>query len=114
MNRWAAKTLIIEISHEVIMETDYWRVYYDEKVAERSDEIREEIELHSTGVDIHVDVYSNPNSNAPVVIFNHGAAGYCRLFVQLALLLYERGYTVVLPDQRGCSGLLTVVCQDLQ
>lgn len=83
------------------MDADYWRVYYDEKVAERSDKIREEIELHSTGVNIHVDVYSNPNSNAPVVIFNHGAAGYCRLFVQFALLFYKRGYTVVLPDQRG-------------
>lgn len=83
------------------MDTNYWRVYYDEKVAERSDDIREEIELHSTGVNIHVDVYSNPNSNAPVVIFNHGAAGYCRLFVPLALLLNGRGYTVVVPDQRG-------------
>ncbi|MBN1887927.1 MAG: alpha/beta fold hydrolase, partial [Thermoflexales bacterium] len=31
----------------------------------------------------------------------HGAAGYCRLFVALALSFYERGYTVVLPDQRG-------------
>lgn len=83
------------------MKADYWHVYYDEKVAERSDKIREEIEITSTGVNIHIDVYSNPNSNAPVVILNHGAAGYCRLFVPLALSLYERGYTVVLPDQRG-------------
>lgn len=83
------------------MDTDYWRLYYDEKVVERSDEIREEIEFQSTGVNIHVDVYANPDSNAPVVIFNHGAAGYCRLFVLLALLFYECGYTVVLPDQRG-------------
>lgn len=83
------------------MKTDYWRIYYDEKVVERSAKIREEIEITSAGVNIHIDVYSNPNSNAPVVIFNHGAAGYCRLFVPLALSFYERGYTVVLPDQRG-------------
>jgi alpha-beta hydrolase superfamily lysophospholipase len=83
------------------MQTEYWRIYYDEMVAEQSDKIREEIEIVSTGVKIHIDVYTNPNSNAPVVIFNHGAAGYCRLFVSLALSFYERGYTVVLPDQRG-------------
>jgi alpha-beta hydrolase superfamily lysophospholipase len=88
------------------MKTDYWRIYYDGKVAERSDKIREENKIQSTGVDIHVDVYANPNSNAPVIIFNHGAAGYCRLFVPLALSFYERGYSVVLPDQigQGLSG----------
>lgn len=83
------------------MKTDYWRIYYDEEVAERSDKIREEFEIHSTGVNIHIDLYPNPNPNAPVVIFNHGAAGYCRLFVRIALSFYERGYTVILPDQRG-------------
>ncbi|MDZ4165265.1 MAG: alpha/beta fold hydrolase [Smithellaceae bacterium] len=83
------------------MQTDYWRIYYEGMVAERSDKIREEIEIQSTGVNIHLDVYQNPDSDAPVVIFNHGAAGYCRLFVPLALSFYERGYTVVLPDQRG-------------
>ena len=32
---------------------------------------------------------------------NHGAAGYCRIFVELALALFDRGFTVVLPDQKG-------------
>ena len=36
-----------------------------------------------------------------MLIFNHGAAGYCRLFAALALAYYDRGYTVILPDQRG-------------
>ncbi|MBI5118137.1 alpha/beta fold hydrolase [Candidatus Poribacteria bacterium] len=83
------------------MKTDYWRVYYHKEVAERSDRIREEHTIQSTGVDIHIDVYPHRKSDAPVVIFNHGAAGYCRLFVQLALSFNEHGYTVVLPDQRG-------------
>jgi alpha-beta hydrolase superfamily lysophospholipase len=83
------------------MKTEYWRIYYDEALVEKSEMIREEFEITSTGVNIHVDVYPNPDPKAPVLIFNHGAAGYCRLFVQLALSFYERGYTVVLPDQRG-------------
>jgi alpha-beta hydrolase superfamily lysophospholipase len=83
------------------LKTDYWRVYYDDEVAERSDRIREAHRIRSTGVDVHIDVYPNPNPGAPVVIFNHGAAGYCRLFAQLSLSFHERGYTVVLPDQRG-------------
>jgi alpha-beta hydrolase superfamily lysophospholipase len=83
------------------MKSNYWHVYYAQNVVEYSEKLREEFEIRSTGVNIQVDVYSNPKPNAPVVIFNHGAAGYCRLFVQLAISLYERGYTVVLPDQRG-------------
>lgn len=83
------------------MKTDYWRIYYDVEVAKQSDRIREEIEIDSTGVKIHIDLYPNPKPDAPVVIFNHGAAGYCRHFVPLALSFYERGYTVVVPDQRG-------------
>lgn len=81
--------------------TSYWRNYYDDNVTYRCDQIRQEFQIPSTGVDIQVDVYPNSKPDAPVVIFNHGAAGYCRLFVPLALSFYERGYTVVLPDQRG-------------
>jgi pimeloyl-ACP methyl ester carboxylesterase len=83
------------------MKIDYWRVYYDEKVVELSEQVRREYEIRSNGVDIHIDVYAVPDPYAPVIIFNHGGAGYCRLFVSLALSLNERGYTVVLPDQRG-------------
>jgi len=81
--------------------SDYWRVYYDREVIEYSARTREEFRIPSTGVELHVDVYPHPRSDAPVLIFNHGAAGYCRLFVQLAKSFHERGYTVVLPDQRG-------------
>ena len=103
LRRWAAKVHITQgFSYcEATMKSDYWHVYYAQNVVEYSEKLCEEFEIRSTGVNIHVDVYSNPKPNAPVVIFNHGVAGYCRLFVQLAILLYECGYTVVLPDQRG-------------
>lgn len=83
------------------MESEYWRIYFGQQIVERSNKIREEHTIQSTGVNIHIDVYPHPNPNAPIVIFNHGTAGYCRLFVPLALSFYDRGYTVVLPDQKG-------------
>jgi alpha-beta hydrolase superfamily lysophospholipase len=83
------------------LNTRYWRIYYDKSVVQRSDDIREEHAIVSTGVDIHIDVYAKPDPHAPIIIFNHGAAGYCRLFVELALSFYDLGYTVILPDQRG-------------
>jgi alpha-beta hydrolase superfamily lysophospholipase len=83
------------------VDPEYWRTYYDKTTIERSCRLRQEARIPSTGVRLHLDVYSNPDSWAPVIIFNHGAAGYCRIFVQLALSFYDLGYTVVLPDQRG-------------
>ena len=53
------------------MKIDYWRVYYDEKVVELSEQVRREYEIRSNGVDIHIDVYAVPDPNAPVIIFNH-------------------------------------------
>jgi pimeloyl-ACP methyl ester carboxylesterase len=79
----------------------FWHNYYDIETIKRGDSIRQVHTVHSTAVDIHVDVYPRAETDAPLVLFNHGAAGYCRLFVELALGLYDRGYTVILPDQRG-------------
>lgn len=79
----------------------YWQRYHPTEVVQRSQALRQEASIHSTGVMLHVDLYPQADPAAPVVIFNHGAAGYCRLFASLALSLYDRGYTVVLPDQRG-------------
>ncbi|MCU0598432.1 MAG: lysophospholipase [Desulfobacterales bacterium] len=83
------------------MRSDYWHVYYSKEDIEYGEKHREEIKILSTGINIHIDFYRNPNPEAPILIFNHGAAGYCRLFVKLARLFNETGYTVVLPDQRG-------------
>ncbi|MFH1135651.1 MAG: alpha/beta fold hydrolase [Pseudomonadota bacterium] len=83
------------------MRDEYWKIYYDEQTLERGNKQREEHGLFSAGVKIHIDVYAQPKPGAPVVVFNHGAAGYCRLFVNLALAFHDRGYTVVLPDQKG-------------
>ena len=80
---------------------DYWQVYFDPDVNKRSNQLREEYRLLSTGVELHLDVYQRPEGDAPVILFNHGVAGYCRMFIPLVLQLYDRGYTVVFPDQRG-------------
>lgn len=82
-------------------EQEYWHCYYDAATLSRSQWLRQTHVVESTGVSLHVDTYPRPEPGAPVILFNHGAAGYCRLFVSLALSLYDRGYTVVLPDQRG-------------
>jgi predicted alpha/beta-fold hydrolase len=80
---------------------NYWQTYYDRNTVLRSNELRQEFYINSSGVQIHLDVYERPEKNAPVIVFNHGGAGYCRLFVEVALMFYDLGYTVVLPDQRG-------------
>lgn len=59
--------------------------------------------LHSTGVDLHLDVYPQPDAGAPVLVFNHGGGGHAGLFVPLALAFHACGYTVILPDQK-CQG----------
>ena len=81
--------------------SEYWRRYHDDETLRRGDALRQVVALRSAGVTIHLDVYPQPDPDAPVVVFNHGGAGYCRLFIPLALSFHERGYTVVLPDQRG-------------
>ncbi|MDX2077183.1 MAG: alpha/beta fold hydrolase [bacterium] len=81
--------------------SDYWRQYHDEATITRSDNLRTTHQLSSTGVNIHIDMYEQPSLDAPVIIFNHGGGGYSRLFIPVALAMYDLGYTVLLPDQRG-------------
>lgn len=80
---------------------DYWRVYHAAETLERADALRKTYQVESTGVRLHVDAYEQDTVAAPVLIFNHGGGGYSRLFVPLALALYDRGYSVIIPDQRG-------------
>lgn len=79
----------------------YWRRYHDAETLRRGDALRQVVALRSAGGTIHLDVYPQSDPGAPVVVFNHGGAGYGRLFVPLALRFHARGYTVVLPDQLG-------------
>lgn len=81
--------------------TDYWQTYFDPATSERSENLRRTYFVPSNGVHIHIETYERPEPDAPVVLFNHGGGGYSRLFARLALALYDRGYTVVLPDQQG-------------
>jgi pimeloyl-ACP methyl ester carboxylesterase len=109
--RWIALTLVgvalWELAarrneqHRLGAGSTYWHRYCDSETLSRGDALREVVALRSAGVTMHLDVYPHPDPAAPVVVFNHGGAGYCRLFVPLALRFHARGYTVVLPDQRG-------------
>ncbi|HUN05689.1 MAG TPA: alpha/beta fold hydrolase [Aggregatilineales bacterium] len=83
------------------MDKQYWKQYFDAETVAQAETLRQGVYIASTGVQIHMDVYEQPDRNAPVLIFNHGGGGYCRFFVPLALALYQRGYTVIAPDQRG-------------
>jgi pimeloyl-ACP methyl ester carboxylesterase len=88
---------------ETVTQTEqtYWRTYHSKALLARFDSLCRVYKVPSTGVNIHVDAYERPEQDAPVLIFNHGGGGYSRLFIPLALTLYDRGYTVLCPDQRG-------------
>ena len=95
------------------METkeQYWQTYFDAATVTEANAIRTAFQVASTGVRLHVDVYEQPTT-APVFIFNHGGGGYSRLLAPLALALFKRGYTVLLPDQIG-QGLSPGARRDL-
>lgn len=96
---WQAGTHLAERAQRTNF-YDYWRTYYDDRTLARVDELREVHHIRSTGVTLTVDVYA-AGVGAPVVVFNHGGGGYAKMFIPLALALHGRGYTVVLPDQKG-------------
>ena len=79
----------------------YWQTYFDEATIARSNALRQEMTIQSTGVSIHMDVYEQLDKTAPVLIINHGGGGYSRIFIEPALALYARGYTIIAPNQRG-------------
>ena len=82
----------------------YWQTYFDEATIARSNALRQEMTIQSTGVSIHMDVYEQLDKTAPVLIINHGGGGYSRIFIEPALALYARGYTIIAPNQRGQGG----------
>ena len=90
----------------------YWQTYFDSKMVSRAEAKRTTHQVASTGVQLHLDAFEQPELRAPVIIFNHGAGGYSRLFTPLALELNTRGYTVLLPDQMG-QGLSGGTWRDL-
>ena len=82
-------------------QADYWRTYHTPEVLAQADALMQQVTVASTGVKLHVDLYEQVDTAAPAIIFNHGGGGYSRLFLPLAPTLYDYGYTVVVPDQRG-------------
>jgi len=87
--------------HKTEQAYDYWRLYYDQATLKKADALCQTYAIRSTGVTLHLDVFPHPDPRAPVCIFNHGGGGYSRMFWGAALILLERGYTVILPNQKG-------------
>ncbi len=79
----------------------YWQNYFDTATVARSNALRQEMTIQSTGVTIHMDIYEQPDKSAPVIIVNHGGGGYSRIFIEPILAMYECGYTIIAPNQRG-------------
>lgn len=79
----------------------YWHCYFSAADVARASALIQPRSLRSTGVELHIDLYPQANRDAPVLVFNHGGGGYAKLFVLLALAFHERGYTVVVADQKG-------------
>lgn len=79
----------------------FWRNYYSNETLEQVDQLIYATTLRSTGVTLHLDLFQQNKRKSPVVILNHGAAGYGKLLLPLALRLYERGYNIILPDRKG-------------
>ena len=81
---------------------NYWRNYYSDDIVHRAEALRREHTIESTGVQIHIDVYEQPDpQSSPTVIFNHGSLVYSRMFTHLALDIHALNYNVVMADQRG-------------
>jgi alpha-beta hydrolase superfamily lysophospholipase len=83
------------------LDQTYWQNYFDETTIAWSNALRQEMTLQSTGVNIHIDVYEQADKSAPVLIINHGGGGYSRIVIEPILGMYERGYTIIAPNQRG-------------
>ena len=83
------------------MNLNYWKNYFNADIITRSEALRQELRIPSTGVNIHMDVNEQPNPAAPVLIVNHGGGGYSRIFTEPLLAMYERGYTIIAPNQFG-------------
>lgn len=98
---------------------EYWRNYHNPQLLQQADRIRRTDTIVSTGVPLHIDIYPQPNPDAPVLIFNHGAGSYARALLNVQMAFYDQGYTVVAGDRRG-QGLsggkrgFTTLSQEIQ
>jgi alpha-beta hydrolase superfamily lysophospholipase len=80
---------------------DYWRTCFPPDLLTWADEHLKTYTIPSDGIQLHLDVYPQPDRQAPMIVFNHGTLGYGRLFLEMVQVYYRLGYSLVLPDQRG-------------
>lgn len=57
--------------------------------------------IPSNTIGIHLDVYPQAASDAPVLVLAHGLLTYGKLLIPLARAFFEQGYTVICPDNAG-------------
>lgn len=79
----------------------YWRSYYRHPFLDKVDKLIRPVSIRSGGVNLHMDVLEQAKKKSPVLVLNHGVASYGKLMLPLAMEFYEKGYTVVVPDQKG-------------
>lgn len=79
----------------------YWHCYHEAETLARILAAATGRRIPSTGVSLHLDLYRQPAAGAPIVVLNHGGGGHAGLLAGMALTLFERGMTVVVPDQKG-------------
>lgn len=79
----------------------YWHRYYDAGTLARILAAARPGRIESAGISLHLDHYRQADPGAPIVVLNHGGGGHAGLLAGLALTLFERGMTVVVPDQKG-------------
>jgi alpha-beta hydrolase superfamily lysophospholipase len=80
---------------------DYWRLCYAPDYVRWADSHLTTARIPSGELGIHLDIYTQDDPAAPIVILAHGMLTYGRLLLPLVRSFYSRGYTVIVPDQPG-------------
>lgn len=101
INRYESTPCTSMTTNQARSESTYWHCYHPPALLARACSVMQTVHVQSTGVELHIDLYPQPDKSAPVLLLNHGGGGYGGMFVGLALAFHELGYTVVVPDQKG-------------
>lgn len=86
-------------------ENDYWKNYMDIWFGSDLIDVWEErvkIEtIQSYGKEINLEIYESAKEDAVVIVFSHGIAGYARVLLPFIVPLFNKGYTLIVPDLQG-------------
>lgn len=84
---------------------EYWKNYMEKwfgseliEIWEKNVSIRK---IWSCGKEINLEIFESHREDAPVIIFSHGIAGYARVLLPFTIPLFNKGYTLIVPDLQG-------------